>query len=1570
MRNANMNSINFKNNKQQESVTLLSSVSAFNLTKIKQIEKQLKETLVLIEQTKSLIENFNKLEPFAGELLNQTIISIDNVDEKPILKIIKLKDVIIDFSIFTAVVTLNNNHKIPNYHNYWDEDGGFFTKDDRLLPLSRFDILEEENDLVIPPIVMRQDSNKKWLYSDGRHRHLRLLIKNNFNPETELIEGIHFVCHKFSPELKENNTYVRFRQYAKSKHFYLHVYHKNLDEITINDFKRRNLPCFEYHKCVFKYEGGTKSEAKILIQRLFSNFNAETLIDNLKAGKDKFLDFLGGLTTIFDIVAGIGHVRNEASSAYQRFQDTYVNPVTSSNLLCYFKTFGMKIIRLVISVFRLVNAEECGLVNLIPLVLDIYELLTGISSFRNESLDTLLIAGISSILPKNLLDIVKKMSMFSSRKLFDDHGILLDFLSTITNFLQIVINYLPSTIQTYAVDLMKVFGLNEYICLKRAKVVLNKYQENKHIMLENSFRNEVKTIGQALKDMDIKRFFAKNKPLSDIYADFHRLEKGVKSYEETSRQEPCCFVFEGPPGCRKSVTVNKLISVLGLTHYAHIVKCAEDGKDWYDAYNSEDIFYMDDVGQMGKSQWRNLINWVSAVKLPLDCAEASLKDTKYFNSEIILLTTNRFINLNGFTSKDCIDSPSALWRRGYVFDFSDVIGIGPTLSGVAKFKYFNILTNQFEQNFPGDFKEFLNFKNIQLETVCDASNQNDFLLWLSTIVKGIRKMKKEQLSNNSLDNRDIDGIRQLNPFENEIKLIPNLNWCKDMFIEYYNFTLEILKDLAIDMFKLCTTNPSLSLCGLTLSIGLVTLLYKFKNHFFEEGAFLTKICDSTFPLENYETLDLKLTHNLLPKISSQVFEIDMTFEDKGLFRTVSCYCLISGRKILVPYHLVLDRRMQIVIFKNRKLKHVLIDHSPVQLVYKNVENDVAIMCLSDGYPTPFAKLANCFNSVPDEVVGLVFPNKIMKIEGILSEYSGGPIVYPIGEINNVVINPLVYKDLHFPGMCGVVLTTKHGSIVGMHVAGSDSQHLGVSLRWTEKCRNDIYNCFLEQDNGLKLSTKIMPKDYEECSGIRIESDLNVFVPKNSNFVKSPLFNLFENTRKPANLSVYGNHTIKDVAKGSRSLIGPVSTESLEYAAKVIDLYFEDFGDLSEYEIVKGDELLAPINKKSSNGIFPIKSKLECFDYEKGCFKDDFKVLYDKFEDEISRGDISIKDIAWFETLKDELRNNEKLEPRSFRVSPVTMQVLTKKCFGKMVKKIVKERWSNEIMIGINPFSEWPRLYNLLNTGKAWAGDIGKYDKNMRVQVQLMVAEVILKYYKGKNQQAARNILTNIAYNVVVLNDDTWILTHSLPSGCWLTAIFNSLVNRVYTAMWYYEEMKRNGQKVTPTSFHRDLADPVYGDDRGNTCKNPKFEHFLNALTMEKFFNSIGMTMTDSLKGEIKTPFQPVEEMTFLKRYFRFHPKLEGIVCPLDLRTVYSTLSWIDKSKENQELVLQDKINAFQREIFLHYDIYDSEVTKLEDFCVKNNIHFSRLSEKYLINLYSNGIYDDFYCSAYDLLKVS
>jgi hypothetical protein len=129
---------------------------------------------------------------------------------------------------------------------------------------------------------------------------------------------------------------------------------------------------------------------------------------------------------------------------------------------------------------------------------------------------------------------------------------------------------------------------------------------------------------------------------------------------------------------------------------------------------------------------------------------------------------------------------------------------------------------------------------------------------------------------------------------------------------------------------------------------------------------------------------------------------------------------------------------------------------------------------------------------------------------------------------------------------------------------------------------------------------------------------------------------------------------------------------------------------------------------------------------------------------------------------------------------------------------------------------------------------------------------------------------------------------------------------------------------------------------------------LNALTMRDFFVSIGMKLTTASKEEITKPYEDLKELSFLKRKFLYHPSIGRVMCPLDIATIYSTMNWVDSSKDEHE-VLRGKISSFQREMYLHPHLFKIAVSQLEEACEERNIPFTRLSEDYLLYIFTQGV---------------
>ena len=287
--------------------------------------------------------------------------------------------------------------------------------------------------------------------------------------------------------------------------------------------------------------------------------------------------------------------------------------------------------------------------------------------------------------------------------------------------------------------------------------------------------------------------------------------------------------------------------------------------------------------------------------------------------------------------------------------------------------------------------------------------------------------------------------------------------------------------------------------------------------------------------------------------------------------------------------------------------------------------------------------------------------------------------------------------------------------------------------------------------------------------------------------------------------------------------------------------------------------------------------------------------------------------------------------------------------------IIRDRDRNQIMVGVNPYKDWPKMYKkMLEYAGLWAADIGTYDGKMLPQMQYALNNIVLEKLicSKRDKLVAKFLLYNMPVCLLGVNDDTYLTTHSMPSGSFLTAMFNSLINRMYTAVWFF---RYYNDTPSVAAYNNLVLDYVYGDDKINGIRevNGKTKD-LHALSMRETFESFGMSFTDSYKKDVKNKFSPLNEISFLKRTFTFHRQLNQITCPLDVNTIYSSISFVDKNKNLLD-VMSDKINVFQREMFLHEDKYQNSVDKLELACVDKGLVFVRLCKDYLIKLYLSDL---------------
>lgn len=370
-------------------------------------------------------------------------------------------------------------------------------------------------------------------------------------------------------------------------------------------------------------------------------------------------------------------------------------------------------------------------------------------------------------IPKSIMDAIKTFTELTGRKLFNSNMIMtiitlfyditknflswmtktIPSLNGMTEFFEITVDYLFSTIVCY----------NK---IKEVVALYSRYVSDASVIMDPKFRVDCETLHDKLiKDQNFREYVdnSDNKHFKLTWDGFcNNLMKYIKNFDVSRRDEPICIVLEGAPGSGKSVLMNNIVEYLvrkNKSVYVHTVPPTMGGKDFYDDYENQDVFVMDDVGQQGVSQWRTIINFVAPIKYPLECAEAKKKNTKFFNSKYIIVTTNKFTELSSFTSSDCIAEPGALFRRAHVLKVTK--GESPSGKHTNDIKYYKY-----------DYKDTNTFKNEFLyhnktdsyPTSQEGLNTKESLIYVMSIFNHLDLTEEENRKSSVISDDDFDDI--------------------------------------------------------------------------------------------------------------------------------------------------------------------------------------------------------------------------------------------------------------------------------------------------------------------------------------------------------------------------------------------------------------------------------------------------------------------------------------------------------------------------------------------------------------------------------------------------------------------------------------------------------------------------------------------------------------------------------------------------------------------------------------------------------------------------------------------
>lgn len=1147
-------------------------------------------------------------------------------------------------------------------------------------------------------------------------------------------------------------------------------------------------------------------------------------------------------------------------------------------------------------------------------------------------------------LPTKTLELVRNFSTLSGKKLLDCLG-LVDLVSQTLDIAIQIIEYFVVSFQINTwIDISPLLTIvkgvfNYFTCHNKIKKVVELYTgyvKDQQIMFDPTYRDKVLKAYDELKcDNDFLAYVSNeaNRYFQTTWQAFtNNVVKFARNFDATSRKEPICIVFEGEAGSGKSTMMNTFVEYFRSVNksiYVHTVPPVEGGKDFYDDYEGQQIFVMDDVGQQSIAQWRSIINMVSPVRFPLECAAANKKNTKFFDSEVILCTTNHFTDLHGFTKADCISEPSALFRRVHVIKCSRRGQLN-----LEYFKYDHLGDNSWKN-------KFLNhYKNTTLPTKFNG-NLRDGIIWLAKLYQHLDNCDKVEACNIRLSNDDFEYIKnQLDDYyDAEDKEI----FSPQIFTSYWNlmhFGVPIItefvsgvavkiQDLSLAVFSSLSTKPIVYMFSLAASIILSMFV---KQLFLENVEVLPQEIEDQWELAWAKLLAASYqSQSSLDKFS------DLTQHSRVLRNRVSgevTHAIVSGRRLLIPSHLQWDG-VSVDVYQtwaHKTNNHIELELRTIRLVERFYSVDLAVYEF-DGFVPMYKKCNSLFIDAPDThnpVCYIVATNKVCPvIKGIHIAPNESSVKYAD------LVHTYAHKEgsgfttpLTNSGLCGSFLVDSRGSIIGVHVAGCEDK--GFMVRPEGYVKKEIRRLMLDTpESKFDLSNKVIPG----FSGVRLHYDSGEIVKKypvaKTNYVPTQLnLDYNETTRRivqELGIAPKGppiiEHPIKTLEEQGKKTFLQQGTITLEERKFLFDFYDRLVVEYSpvntDEEVAFGNEVLGPLNSKSSNG-YEVDDKSEFFDFQTRCILPKGKEYLQRYKENFLDDNFDIRNVLCVETFKDEIRLEEKREtPRTFRVMPLGHIFYCKKFMGNLIKHFKDNRLSTGIGVGINPYTDFDIIARkLLDCTVMGDLDFKKWDGSVPIDILQIIKDVLLVKYRGDERVFLDRLLETVIRSYVLIYDGLYATTHGVPSGTWLTLLVNSLVNGGLRAL----TICREGGTIEDAMS---VVDYNVGDDKifGAYGKQARM---YNLHTLAAVAKSLNMECTNGDKTPVSSVSQPFSKLSFLKRKFVYHERYNKYMGALSPDTIFNTLQWYDKTKD-YEVVMEGKVKAMQVESYVHgvhfYNMY-------------------------------------------------
>jgi hypothetical protein len=286
--------------------------------------------------------------------------------------------------------------------------------------------------------------------------------------------------------------------------------------------------------------------------------------------------------------------------------------------------------------------------------------------------------------------------------------------------------------------------------------------------------------------------------------------------------------------------------------------------------------------------------------------------------------------------------------------------------------------------------------------------------------------------------------------------------------------------------------------------------------------------------------------------------------------------------------------------------------------------------------------------------------------------------------------------------------------------------------------------------------------------------------------------------------------------------------------------------------------------------------------------------------------------------KGELRKLAKVregKTRAFSGSPTPYLILIRMYFGDFIVAQQRGRIDNECLVGINVYSEeWDKLAKRQQEKgpDQVAGDFEGFDtRHHPIRARAWLVRVNRFYGDDPVGNRVREVLFEDLYNSIHMKDDIlYVWIQALPSGHGLTTKFNcgqgSSIMRENFMLCHPDGVRGI------VDFDRFVNLVVYGDDNELNIAKQAIGYF-NQRTMEEKMYLLGHIYGEEKKTGRSFVSRTIEEVTILKRSFRFDEDLGRYVAPHDLEVILDIPYWVH-SKQCADQITRDNVDLALREL--------------------------------------------------------